>query len=66
MLLEYEMTWTQKYFRQLQDKWELRTKIGSATAGASAYAARQADQWRQMALAAERCFDDITSRARPM
>jgi len=56
MLVGYEMEWTTRYFLHRAETWQSQLVENNLLAGPRAYAARQAAQWGDMALDAERAF----------
>ena len=55
-LVKYEMEWTARYFLYWASQWNDKFNDPSVQSGPKAYAARQAAQWTQMALSADRVF----------
>lgn len=55
-LIRYEMEWTTRYFLHRAETWQTQLGEKDLHAGPIAYAARQAAQWGDMALDAERAF----------
>jgi hypothetical protein len=50
------MEWTTRFFLHHEEQWRIRAGAEHNHAGPKAYAARQAANWRQLALDAERLF----------
>ena len=61
ILVEYEMQWTVRYFLYKCKEWEEGRDKADASAGARAYAIRQARRWRQFAEAANSLFSRATA-----
>lgn len=55
-LVGYEMEWTTRYFLHQAEKWQTRFSDETLEKGPRAYAARQAEQWSQLASDAQSAF----------
>lgn len=58
-MVNYEMQWTTRYFLHRSATWQERTLSPHPHRGPKAYAARQAEQWKQLAREAERVFSAV-------
>ncbi|PPQ86478.1 hypothetical protein CVT26_011993 [Gymnopilus dilepis] len=62
LLLSHEMQWTVRFYMYKARTWEDSMSVGGVTPGAKAYALRQIDMWRKLAVGADALFSDLTSQ----
>ena len=60
ILLNYEMQWTVRFFKNKSEKWKVAADTLGISSGAKAYALRQEFRWKGMAMKSDRIFK-ITS-----
>ena len=56
VLLNYEMQWTIRYFKNMAEKWKVGAETLVVSGGAKAYALRQESRWREMAVNSDKIF----------
>jgi hypothetical protein len=63
ILVEYEMKWTVNYFMNRAIRWRDHaiTSHRDVHAGAAAYARRQEETWKSMAVSAQSTFRNVQS-----
>src|ERR1700678_609752 len=50
ILLNHEMQWTVRFFKNKSEKWKAAASLTNISSGAKAYALRQEFRWKQMSL----------------
>jgi hypothetical protein len=61
ILLNYEMQWTVRFFKNKAEKWKVASHYPDITRGAKAYALRQEFRWKQMAINSDSIFKNTSS-----
>lgn len=61
ILLNYEMQWTVRYFKNKSEKWNVAANYLDITSGAKSYALRQEFRWKRMAVKSDTIFKNTSS-----
>jgi hypothetical protein len=56
LLLNYEMQWTVRFFKNMAEKWKAGAGTQAISSGAKAYALRHESRWREMAVNSDKIF----------
>jgi hypothetical protein len=56
ILLNYEMQWTVRFFKNMAEKWKLGAESQGISNGAKAYALRHESRWGEMAVNSDKIF----------